>query len=211
MSAGWNRFPLDDAELARHYRAGATMDQLAVQLGISASVVRNHLIAVGQPRRRPGPPPGRYVGPTRSPIPAFERIMRRTEVSPYGCWVCDLSPRTSYAYVGLGGQRARFALAHRLVYSELTGAAIPEGMALDHLCRVRRCVNPMHLEPVTPRENILRGDSPPARKARQTHCIHGHALAGDGSYVYDGHRVCRTCTLIARRRQYLRRKTRRTA
>ncbi|MFK5284023.1 HNH endonuclease signature motif containing protein, partial [Lacticaseibacillus paracasei] len=46
--------------------------------------------------------------------------------------------------------------AHRFMYERLVGP-IPAGMQLDHLCRVRPCCNPAHLEPVTQRENIARG------------------------------------------------------
>lgn len=55
--------------------------------------------------------------------------------------------------------------AHRLVY-ELTVGPIPDGLMLDHLCRVRHCVNPAHLEPVTSHENILRGQVPTANRTR---------------------------------------------
>ena len=63
--------------------------------------------------------------------------------------------------------------AHRFAYELLIGP-IAVGLTLDHLCRVRRCVNPAHLEPVTDRVNILRGISPSAQAARKTHCPQGH-------------------------------------
>ena len=56
-------------------------------------------------------------------------------------------------------------LAHRFAYNAVRGA-IPDGLQLDHLCRVRACVNPDHLEPVTGTVNILRGESPGAKNAR---------------------------------------------
>ncbi len=67
---------------------------------------------------------------------------------------------------------------------------IPEGMQLDHLCRVRCCINPDHLEVVTQRENILRGNGTAAVHAKKTHCPQGH------EYSYRdkrGRRVCRIC------------------
>lgn len=83
------------------------------------------------------------------------------------------------------GRHGRNDLAHRAVYAELVG---PPPSELDHLCRVRRCVNPDHLEPVTHRANVLRGGSPAARKARQMTCIRGHALKRTKRQ-----RVCLTC------------------
>lgn len=89
---------------------------------------------------------------------------------------------------------ARFALAHRWAYEFLRGP-IPAGYVIDHLCRVTRCVNPDHLEPVTPRENIMRSPTAPtAVRARQDRCIHGHpfnrvVLRRDGIVE----RVCTEC------------------
>jgi hypothetical protein len=91
------------------------------------------------------------------------------------------------------GEGRRAVLAHRFVY-ELFVGPIPEGLHLDHLCRVRHCVNPSHLEPVTTRENTIRGVGPTAVNAAATHCHLGHPFAGDNLIVRaDGSRRCRTC------------------
>ena len=91
-------------------------------------------------------------------------------------------------------------LAHRLAWT-LANGPIPDGLTIDHLCRVRACVNPDHLEPTTYRENNLRGTSLSAQQSRRTHCPRGHALSGDNLVVASlraGKRTCRTC-MIARR------------
>lgn len=84
-------------------------------------------------------------------------------------------------------------MAHRWVYILLRGP-IPNGLTLDHLCRNHRCVNPDHLEPVTKRDNTLRGTNQAAKRAKQTHCQHGHLLSGDNllRQRLTGRR-CRTC------------------
>jgi hypothetical protein len=82
--------------------------------------------------------------------------------------------------------------AHRIAW-DMVNDPLPRGLQLDHLCRVRACVNPAHLEPVTRRENILRGISPSAVHARKTHCPAGHAYDEQNTYVDDGSRYCRAC------------------
>jgi hypothetical protein len=85
---------------------------------------------------------------------------------------------------------------HRVTY-EILKSSIPEGLELDHLCRNPACCNPTHLEPVTHRENCLRGTSPAAIHARKTHCNSGHALSGDNLSIHkDGARICRACCRI---------------
>lgn len=99
----------------------------------------------------------RRTGAPTSP-PATDAFWAKVDKDgPGGCWLWTgyTSPR-GYGDTGRYGL-SRTRLAHRIAY-ELTLGRIPEGMQLDHLCRVRRCVNPEHLEPVTPRENIARGD-----------------------------------------------------
>src|SRR6266496_2265386 len=74
------------------------------------------------------------------------------------CWLwTGKTGRDGYGRIGLGGRGALVRVrAHRFAYELLIGP-IPDGLQIDHLCRVRHCVNPAHLEPVTQRENILRG------------------------------------------------------
>lgn len=130
----------------------------------------------------------------------FERIQSAVVVDEAtGCWNWT---RHLYGY-GYGHIYAdgRSQMAHRVVY-ELFVGPIPDGLQLDHLCRNTACVNPAHLEPVTCRENILRGTGLPARRAVATHCIHGHAFDTANTYYRktDGVRACRTCLRESMRR-----------
>ena len=71
---------------------------------------------------------------------------------------------------------------------------VPKGLILDHLCRNRKCVNPKHLEPVTNKENIRRGNGLAGKNARKTHCKRGHKFIASNTYTYpSGNRECRTC------------------
>lgn len=79
---------------------------------------------------------------------------------------------------------------------------IRKGMQLDHLCRIRHCVNPNHLEVVTPRENILRGFGEGAKNKRKTKCIRGHEFAGKNLKIDTlGKRVCMKCKRITDKRR----------
>jgi hypothetical protein len=102
-----------------------------------------------------------------------------------------------------GFEKRRTLLAHRVSYDLLVGS-VPTGLHLDHLCRTRGCVNPAHLEPVTCRENLLRGATLQAQNARKTHCIHGHPFTPENTYVpplrRNGLRACRQCRQDQRRR-----------
>jgi hypothetical protein len=88
--------------------------------------------------------------------------------------------------------------AHRMAYELMVGP-IPEGLQLDHLCKVRNCVTPDHLEPVTHAENTRRSDAGKATGAMQrakTHCPHGHEYTPENTGVYKGRRYCKKCKLI---------------
>lgn len=109
-----------------------------------------------------------------------------------GCWQwIGATERRGY---GRAWERGRDVYAHRVMYERARGP-IPEGLYLDHLCRNPGCVNPDHLEPVTNRENLLRGEGFGARNARKTHCVRGHALSGDNvrSHNHGTARECRAC------------------
>jgi hypothetical protein len=117
------------------------------------------------------------------------------------CWVWTGGLDNGYGRMRIGNSLFH---THRLSY-ELSVGPIPEGLHIDHLCRVPACCNPSHLEAVTPRENSRRGFSPWARKARQTHCKNGHPLSGDNLYRNSqGNRGCRTCRKEYHRLNYLR-------
>ncbi len=120
----------------------------------------------------------------------------RPDLGP--CWIW-LGNRTNLGYalfhVNVAGKWVK-RKAHTVAYEIEVGPA-PPGLEPDHLCRVPRCVNPSHLEWVTHRENVLRGRSPAADQARQTHCLREHPLSGDNLYVKpNGKRECRACRRI---------------
>lgn len=89
---------------------------------------------------------------------------------------------------------------HRYSY-EFYKEPIPKGMVIDHLCRIRNCVNPQHLEVVTNKENVLRGTGPSAKHARKTHCVNGHPLSGSNLGVSKNGRYCRLDNTEAKRRE----------
>lgn len=120
----------------------------------------------------------RYVNPTRY------------EVDDRGCWIWQLST-TSDGY-GKATVQGRRLYAHRVSYEEHVGP-IPEGLTIDHLCGVRACVNPAHLEPVPLAENIRRGQGWPGINARKTHCIRGHEFTPENTMPNQGGRRCRAC------------------
>ena len=102
-----------------------------------------------------------------------------------------------------GGVRHIF-MPHRIVYEAVNGA-IPEGMEIDHLCRNRSCINPVHMRVVTSKENTLCGFSPAAVNGRKTHCIRGHALNGNNLRMRrNGKRTCNECVRIKHREAYYR-------
>jgi hypothetical protein len=114
-------------------------------------------------------------------------------VQENGCWdwVGATALRRGYGMVRTrtGHQQQ----AHRFSYERFVGP-IPEGLTIDHLCRNRACGNPAHMEPVTGKENTLRGIGPTACNARKAYCKRGHLLSGDNVYQHGrSGRMCRTC------------------
>ncbi len=127
-----------------------------------------------------------------------------------GCWLWIAHKNDhGYGIIKTSGTHNRKLLrAHRVAYEMFVGP-IPEGLELDHLCRVRHCVNPDHLEPVTTRENLLRGETLTARWAKRTHCDEGHPFDEPNTRITpQGWRVCRICANEAAKRAYRRRRQR---
>jgi hypothetical protein len=137
----------------------------------------------------------------RPAVPPEERFLPRVDQMGEGCWLWtgDLDGRGYGSF--FDGERTR--KAYRWGYEFFMGP-IPEGMELDHLCRVPACVNPDHLEPVTHAENMRR--SAPATSA---YCVHGHEFTPENTHVNaKGHRGCRACWRERKRKETERRKNR---
>lgn len=131
---------------------------------------------------------GRHLGKT-----SRELFMARVTIDDNGCWLWTGAIQNSgYGMLGRGGQKY---LAHRFAYTMLVGE-IPDGMDIDHKCRVRRCCNPDHLEPVTRHENIMRGAGPALNSQRcrsAETCKRGHAFTAENTRRRKGWRICLQC------------------
>jgi hypothetical protein len=133
------------------------------------------------------------------PQPIEERLARYSIPEPNtGCviWLGALSGPASHRY-GYMYHRGKVRGAHVVAY-ELANGAVPDGLVLDHKCRMTVCINPDHLEPVTQGENIARGlakEGTKARFAARTHFKCGHAIAPENTYVVGKRRErrCRSC------------------
>lgn len=128
-----------------------------------------------------------------------ERFWSRVDkIELTGCWLWDgyinKNRYGTWSYSEDG--KTRTVYAHRAAYELLRGP-IPDGLVLDHQCRVRFCCNPDHLVATTQKRNLARSKSGQAgadRNRSKTHCPQGHAYSGDNLHIApDGKRVCRAC------------------
>jgi hypothetical protein len=124
-------------------------------------------------------------GHSSAPLPAATRFWAKVDKSGE-CWLWTAS-LTKDGYGKFGP-----AAPHRFSYELMVGP-IPEGLQIDHLCRVRHCVNPAHLEAVSGRENTMRGNTITAQNFAKTHCPVGHAFDEANTYVWKTRRHCRAC------------------
>lgn len=113
-----------------------------------------------------------------------------------GCWLWSAwSDRNGYGRIRVGNVSVgrRIVFTHRFSYTIHKGD-IPEGLVIDHLCKNTNCCNPDHLEAVTTRENVLRGENFSAKKAKQKACKRGHLFTPENTHISSqGTRQCRTC------------------
>ncbi len=116
-----------------------------------------------------------------------ERVLKGAYISGE-CWLAGFGVHSNHGYASVTRHRLSYS-AHRVVYVYLRGE-IPEGLQLDHLCRVKHCVNPDHLEPVTAQQNVLRSNNAAAIKARRTACQCGLPYTISPS---SGYRICKPC------------------
>jgi hypothetical protein len=141
------------------------------------------------------------IGQSGQPkTPFAERFWRHIDIlGPDECWPWKgYIAHNGYAIVHLDDFRKTMT-AHRAAYL-LTHGSIPEALVMDHLCRNRSCMNPKHLEAVTQRENLIRGDTLPGRNSRKTHCLRGHPFDQSNTWkTKEGHRHCRECARIRSR------------
>jgi hypothetical protein len=123
----------------------------------------------------------------------IEKILRRTRRQG-DCLFWIGGGSKGYGLISYKGSTHQ---VHRLLY-KLTVSDLPHGIVLDHLCRNRACLNIKHLEPVTHRENLLRGEGIPAINAKKTHCKNGHEFSKENivmGFSKNGvpWRRCRAC------------------
>lgn len=132
--------------------------------------------------------------------PPEERFWKFVQVGDCWLWIGSLNA-SGYGQFNPGG-RGRPVRAHRWAWEHLVGP-IPEGLHIDHLCRNPPCVNPDHLEPVTPAENTRRGHHPSVRTRRSGTCRRGHVLAEVGvERVSATSYTCRACRRDKVRQRY---------
>lgn len=131
------------------------------------------------------------------------RFIAKVEMAgPDECWLWKASLRLGYGRIWVGGS---LLSAHRVAYERATGP-IKDGLCLDHLCRIKHCVNPSHLDQVTQKENVRRGEAGMINKSK-THCFRGHSFSGNNLYVYKSsngreQRRCRSCWSINSKNSY---------
>ncbi len=123
-------------------------------------------------------------------IPLLAKIESHITRLPNGCWEWERKRRGSKYAVMEFDRRPRSV--HRIMYTFAWGD-IPDGLELDHICRNQYCVNPFHLEAVTHKTNMERGDFSSMIKA---HCKRGHPMSGDNIYFRpgNGYRQCYACS-----------------
>lgn len=109
------------------------------------------------------------------------------------CWVFTGADNgKGYGVISRGGRGNGLQYVHIVAWEDVNGL-VPDGRELDHLCRLRACCRPDHLEAVTSVVNNARSNSLSALNKRKTHCMKGHPFDTSNTYEFRGVRICRTC------------------
>lgn len=153
----------------------------------------------------------RVVKPGKRSEPVIDRLMKHSK-SEGGCLIWTGRLRNGYGQMRIGSRGAdrRTVSTHRWHWEYVNGP-VPDGFELDHLCRVRSCLELSHLEPVTRRVNIIRGvgvRNGAKYQLSKTHCPSGHEYSPENTWIrkQNGARVCRQCKAAVARRAYLKRR-----
>lgn len=148
-------------------------------------------------------------GKPRKRTPLIEKMFRYVEIGA-SCWEWR-GERGRYGRSSYTDDSGLHHIgAHRLSWMALRGP-IPDGLQIDHLCKNTTCVRPSHLEPVTGRENKLRGVAPNWQRHRElsqpgARCAHGHEVNETNTRFWPDGRVrfCRPCAREQGRARYAR-------
>lgn len=134
-----------------------------------------------------------------------QRILSNIKINSNGCWIWQRRVQSNgYGQISVGSRTDgtnKNTTAHRISYITFNGE-IADGLQIDHLCKVRVCVNPDHLEAVTAKENVHRSNAKFKQQIKRTHCPKGHEYSEDNMYTYKTRigGICRNCKTCMKER-----------